>query len=268
MVSRDYRKSAFRSRRNEVEQYRSKLNMTRGAEQVIRQMPHAIWRGNQMASYQAPTLASGFGRLDAQLPHAGWPQSALIELLIQQPGIGEIQLLKPALVNLSSARHRRIAFIQPPHLLHIAAFQSWGISIGQLLWIKTKQASDALWATEQILRNGSCGAVVVWQTHVHSNALRRLHLAAQETATTCWLVRPLLNTQEASPAPLRLALRPASGGIEIDLIKRRGPPSSASFYVLLPDMPAISTNTNFHHAIMDRRTPAITSSRNIPAALV
>jgi protein ImuA len=211
-------------------------DMSSGAAQVVSQMPHAIWRGNQMASYQVATIASGFTRLDAELPHAGWPRSSLIELLIQQPGIGEIQLLKPALVSLS--RSRRIALIQPPHLPQIAAFRSWDIATEQLLWIKTQRTADALWTAEQILRNGSCGAVLLWQTHVRSESLRRLHLAAQESETTFWMVRPIAAAQDASPAPLRLALRPAAGGIEIDVIKRRGPQAAAPFYVRLHDMPA------------------------------
>jgi len=216
-----------------------------GTGQVLNQMRQSIWLGNQMASYQAATLTSGFIRLDAELPNAGWPQSALIELLIQQAGLGEIQLVKPALVNLAR-RGRRIALIQPPHLPQIAAFQAWGISSTQLLWIKSKRATDALWAAEQILRNGSCGAVLLWQTQVHANALRRLHLAAQETATAFWVIRPLANAQHASPSPLRLVLRPAAGGIEIDLIKRRGPPCSAPFYVALPAMPTMPATSTSH----------------------
>ncbi|MCC2666101.1 MAG: imuA [Gammaproteobacteria bacterium] len=243
------------------------IGKEQGTEQVISQMPHAIWRGNQMASYRAPTLTSGFPRLDAELPHAGWPQSALIELLIQQPGIGEIQLLKPVLVSLARSG-RRIALIQPPHLPQMAAFQSWGISTGQLLWIKSKRATDALWAAGQILHNGSCGAVLLWQTYVHSTTLRRLHLAAQETSTTFWMIRPMSNAQDASPASLRLILRPASGGIGIDLIKRRGPPSAAPFYVWLPGMPSLLPQINKHHAIVDRHTPAITASGSITTVLV
>ena len=238
-----------------------------GPEKVISQMPHAIWRGNQMAFYPIATLTSGFPRLDAELPHAGWPYSALTELLILQAGIGEIQLLKPALISQASLTPgRRIAFIQPPHFLQIAAFQSWGLPTGQLIWVNAKCAADALWAAEQILRNGSCGAVVLWQTQVHVNALRRLHLAAQETSTVCWMIRSLANAQDASPAPLRVVLRPASGGIEIDLIKRRGPPSCGPFYLPLPDMPAAPMWSN--HATVDRRPSAIAGSRNIPAILV
>lgn len=36
-------------------------------------------------------------------------------------------------------------------------------------------------------------------------------------------MRPLAAAQDASPAPLRLALRPKPGGLEIEFVKRRGP---------------------------------------------
>jgi hypothetical protein len=45
----------------------------------------------------APTLASGFPALDAELPGAGWPRGALTELLTTRAGIGELSLLQPAL---------------------------------------------------------------------------------------------------------------------------------------------------------------------------
>jgi protein ImuA len=159
----------------------------------------------------------------------------LIELLVQQPGMGELQLLKPALRHI--AQHGRIALIQPPHLPQIAAFNAWGIAIENLLWIKTQRSADALWAAEQILRHGCCGAVLLWQTHVHTNALRRLHLAVQATDTAFWMIRPLALGADASPASLRLALRPDLGGVQVDVIKRRGPRLAAPFYLALPDMP-------------------------------
>jgi len=38
-----------------------------------------------------------FRDLDAELPGGGWPQGQLIELLHDDPGIGELSLLAPAL---------------------------------------------------------------------------------------------------------------------------------------------------------------------------
>ena len=42
-------------------------------------------------------LPSGFDALDAHLPGGGWPRRALTELLLPQPGVGEIRLLADSL---------------------------------------------------------------------------------------------------------------------------------------------------------------------------
>lgn len=224
-----------------------------------------------MASYQAGVTPSMHPSLDAELPNGGWPGSALIELLLQQSGIGEIQLLKPALAAI--ARQRRIALVQPPHLPQLAAWAAWGLPVERLLWIKTERTADALWSAEQILRNGSCGALLFWQTHVRSESLRRLHLAAQSSEIVFWMMRPLTCAQDASPAPLRLGLRPAHGGIGIEVVKRRGPQRVDPFFLPLCDMPAARSPVTSPvflpaYAPVDRRAPAAVGPRNIPAALV
>src|SRR3546814_1948070 len=64
----------------------------------------ALWRASQLARMPGRCVDTGFPALSAQLPGGGWPLGNLIELLIQQPGIGEMQLLRPALSDLSSRR--------------------------------------------------------------------------------------------------------------------------------------------------------------------
>lgn len=244
------------------------------AQALVSQMPHALWRANQMASYHCAVTPSGYLALDHELPNQGWPASTLIELLLQQPGIGEMQLLQPALKSI--ARKRRIALIHPPHLPQIAAWSAWGLPHECLLWIKTARTADALWSAEQILRNGSCGALLIWQTHIRSEALRRLHLAAQSADTVLWMMRPLANAQDSSPAPLRLGLRPARAGIAIDIVKRRGPQfdDALPLFVPLANMPSAPlvqpapTPLGPRHAPVDRRIPAASSSGNISTALV
>ncbi len=181
-----------------------------------------VWRANQLAISRTATCASGFEVFDNELPGRGWPRSALIELLLQQSGIGEMQLLKPVLAGLSKSQ--KIVLVQPPYLPQAMACKSWGIHVNNLLWIKTASTADGLWATEQILKNGCCGAVVVWQTNIRTESLRRLHLAAQSTDTWLWLMRPLTAQMDSSPATLRVALRPAAGGVALNIVKRRGPP--------------------------------------------
>ena len=187
-----------------------------------------------MGSYQAAVTTTGYPVLDQELPNGGWPSASLIELLMQQPGIGEMRLLRPAFQLISGKR--RIALVQPPYMPQIAAWAAWGLPVDSLIWIKTTRSADALWSAEQILRNGSCGALLFWQSHVRTESLRRLHLAAQGTNILFWMMRPLACTEDASPAPLRLALRPAYGGISIDIVKRRGPRRDEPLYVPMDDM--------------------------------
>jgi protein ImuA len=237
---------------------------------TLSSLPHSVWRADQMGSYHAAVTPTGHLALDRELPNGGWPSAVLVELLLQQAGIGEMRLLRPALEVIS--RKRRIALLQPPHLPQIAAWTAWGLPADRLLWIKTARSADALWSAEQILRNGSCGALVFWQQQVRSESLRRLHLAAQGTDLLFWMMRPLVCAQDASPSPLRLALHPAMGGIDIGIVKRRGPHRDESLFLRLDGMPAgpeFSTSTiSPAHAHMDQRAPAAPAARNLPAALV
>jgi protein ImuA len=213
-----------------------------------------------MGSYQAAVIASGHAMLDRELPNGGWPSASLTELLLQQAGIGEMQLLRPALDAIASKR--QIALLQPPHLPQIAAWASWNLPPERLLWIKTARSADALWSAEQILRNGSCGALLFWQAQVRPESLRRLHLAAHGSEIAFWMMRPLASAQDASPAPLRLALRPAQGGIEIGIVKRRGPHRDASLYLPLDGLFA-RTATRIEQSMSGEQRPVMATVRKI-----
>lgn len=233
----------------------------------ISSLSHEVWRANQMGSHQAAVIPTGYRALDEELPDGGWPSAALIELLLPQAGIGEMRLLRPALGAI--AGKRPIALVQPPLLPQVAAWAAWGLPAKQLLWIKTKRSKDALWAAEQVLRNGSCGALLLWQSQIRTESLRRLHLAAQGAQTLFWMLRPIADAQNPSPATLRLALRPAGGGIDIGIIKRRGPQRDDMLFVPLDGLPA-SSSTSFplSHAHLDRYPSALPAARSLPAALV
>jgi protein ImuA len=236
-----------------------------GAASVAAALPD-VWRADQLASCRTSTVATGHALLDRELPDGGWPSRTLIELLPQQPGIGEMRLLLPALRRLGA---RRIALVQPPHLPQAAAWAGDDFPTGHLLWVKSTRSADALWAAEQILRNGTCGALVFWQTHVRQESLRRLHLAAQGSDMVLWMIRPLAAAAEASPAPLRLALRPTAGGICVDLVKRRGPRRDTPLILPLEQLPAgLPSFTEFDHALVDRRSSAAVTAGSLPPALV
>lgn len=219
----------------------------------------SLWRASQLAQASARCVDTGHPTLSSQLPGGGWPTGTLIDLLVQQPGIGELRLLRPALTQVA---RRRIVLLQPPHPPQALALAAMGLQPSQLIWIRSSRSADALWAAEQVLRSGSCGALLLWQNHARSETLRRLHLAAQSGETLFFMLRPLAAAQDASPSPLRLALRPAAGGIEIGFVKRRGPQRDAPLF--LPLTPSLLQR----HAPLDRPLPAPAPARSVQPELV
>ena len=121
----------------------------------------ALWRGGDLGRVTAPSLPTGFAALDAELPGGGWPAAALIEILPQHEGIGELRILGYALARLSN-EGRSLAWIAPPYLPYAPALQAAGIDLARLLFIKTHTLKETLWAMEQALRSHACGAVLAW----------------------------------------------------------------------------------------------------------
>lgn len=196
----------------------------------------SLWRASQLARGSTRCIDTGYTMLSARLPGGGWPTGTLTELLLQQSGIGEMRLLAPALAGIAS---RRVVMLEPPHPPQTIALAALGLAPDHLIWLRSNRTADALWAAEQVLRSGSCGALLFWQAHMRTESLRRLHLAAQHGETLCFMFRPLATAQDASAAPLRLSLRPANGGIDIGFIKRRGPCTGETLFLPL-SVPGVS----------------------------
>ncbi len=56
-----------------------------------------IWRASQLARGRGRVLETGYPELSKELPRGGWPLAALVDLLVQQAGVGELRLLRRAL---------------------------------------------------------------------------------------------------------------------------------------------------------------------------
>lgn len=189
-------------------------------QQNIEDIHPALWRGTQLARSYGRTVDTGYPALSAELPGGGWPAGALIELLVSQSGVGEIRLLRPALISVSK---RPIALLAPPQTPNALGWRYLGLPPDKLLLLNARKTADALWSAEQILKSGSCGALLFWQQHIRGESLRRLVLAAQTSETLFVLLRPLAAAMDSSPATLRLAVRPTDNGVSVDVIKRKGP---------------------------------------------
>jgi hypothetical protein len=88
--------------------------------------------------------------------------------------------------------------------------------------VHPRESNDALWATEQALRAGTCGAVLAWPATANMKRLRRLQLAAETGNALGVLFRPGSVAAENSPAAMRLKLDPAPRGLAVHILKRRG----------------------------------------------
>jgi hypothetical protein len=165
--------------------------------------------------------SSGFAALDALLPGGGWPMGALTELMPTACGIGELQLLLPALRSLTRS-DRHLAWIAPPFPPYAPALALHGIALERLWILRTRDARETLWAAEQALRCPSFGAVLAWPAQAGDKSLRRLQLAAEAGGTLGVLYRPTAAAQSASPAALRLLLQPADDGLVVQFHKVRG----------------------------------------------
>jgi protein ImuA len=183
-----------------------------------------------------------------------------------------MRLLAPALRKVAE---RRIVLLQPPHAPQALGLAALGISPSSLLWLRAERTADALWAAEQVLKSGSCGALLYWpqgnsgagtrMQHIRNDSLRRLHLAAQHGETLFFMMRPLAAAQDASPAPLRLSLQPAPGGLNIGFVKRHGPQRDEPLF--LPMSVTTFIPQPHRHPIPGRVAPVVSAERKNMAYL-
>jgi hypothetical protein len=179
-----------------------------------------IWRRGAEPVSSIRTQASGNASLDALLPGGGWPIGALTEILIENDGLGELQLIVPALAALTRAR-RRVAMITPPYIPYPPALAAAGIDLDHFVQIDASTA-DTHWSAEQCLRAGCCAAVLHWLPQADYKQLRRLQLAAETGNALAFLFRPLEAQQQSTPATLRLKVSHSESGSYIEILKCRG----------------------------------------------
>ena len=198
-------------------------------ENILQQQ--SVWRGAAF-SRSAAVVATGYAALDRELPGGGWPSGALTEILGERKGVGELQVLLPALAALSTAG-KRVVWLAPPHLPYAPALAAAGVDLTNLAVVRAPGRRDALWAAEQVLRAGSCRALLAWVQHASYRELQRLASAAEAGGVFVALFRPREAEREPSPACLRIALEPAAEELALRILKRRGPPAGAPLRVPL-----------------------------------
>jgi hypothetical protein len=184
-----------------------------------------VWKLKDASAATArPVWSTGSSSLDARLPGGGWPTASLIEVLLEDTGLGEVQLFLPALVACQGrAESPWLIWIAPPYEPYAPALAQQGIQLNRLLVVRPPSATEGLWAAEQALSSGVCAAVFLWLKGTDDRWLRRLKLAAEAGGALGVLFRPERHRYESSPATLRLVV--SKGETEaphIDLLKVQG----------------------------------------------
>lgn len=195
-----------------------------------------VWRGGELEQAVHETVPTGYAALDRELPGGGWPLGTLTEVLHDGVGIGEVRFLAAALA--CAARSGRfIAWTHPPYLPYAPALVQAGIPLERCVVIEPAHREDALWAAEQALRSGACGALLLWLANaLHGEGraggsdyawLRRLQLAAQAGRAMAVLFRSTAQERVSTPAHLRVVLARDGDALALRIPKRRGPPLAA-----------------------------------------
>ena len=192
-------------------------------DEILQQ--HPVWLGGPPATF-SPAVSTTYSALDEALPGGGWPTGTLTEILPAREGIGELQLVLPALAALSWAG-KRVVWLAPPHLPYAPALAAAGVNLAHLAVVRAPGRRDALWAAEQILRARSCHALLGWFRRAGYEEMRRLALAAEGSQAWVALFRPHEAARESSPAALRIALDAEGEALSVRILKRRGAPAGA-----------------------------------------
>ncbi|MFC6307210.1 hypothetical protein E2553_37690 [Paraburkholderia dipogonis] len=104
-----------------------------------------LWRASQLGRALGVTVDTGYPALSEQLPGGGWPRGVLVELLLQQGGIGELRLLAPALAKVGN---RPIAMLNPMQTPNAAGLAYVGVPTDKVMMLTPKSTADALWSAE------------------------------------------------------------------------------------------------------------------------
>jgi protein ImuA len=187
-----------------------------------------VHQGFERVADERPGIATSFAVLDAFLPWHGWPTGAMTEIMTHVIGCGELSLILPAMARLTQEK-RQIICIGAPHELFAPALASAGVDPSRVTQINpiasSKKHKENLWSTEQILKTGLPGMVVLWSTiPCASEVLRRLHLAIATYAPETVFIhfRNCACMAQPSPAWLRFGFAADDAEIRLQVLKCRG----------------------------------------------
>ena len=190
-------------------------------DSILHNLPN-VWRAESLSAVRGSAIHTGHAELDAALG-GGWPMPALIELLTDQDGIGELQLLVPILKYFrDEQRTGLVLWLNPPYDLHALALLQHGIDPARHWVGMGLSAKDAAWAMEMGLKSGACDAVIGWLPRATPTVLRRIKLATASAQSFSVIFRPSFAAGSPSPATVRAVLTTQDSQLSLQLLKVQG----------------------------------------------
>lgn len=193
--------------------------MKQALDKILQANP-LLWRGGEISRAKIEGISTGYENLDDILPARGWPVNSLVEVICSRWGMGELQLLLPALMSLSR-QSRRLVWIAPPFVPYAPGLLSQGLAIEQVVVIPVdKVATSTAWTMEKILKTQSCGVAMSWPKRIQDKTIRRLQLAAETGNSLGFLFRTV--ETKSSAAAMRIRINSIPQGLQIEVLKARG----------------------------------------------
>lgn len=190
---------------------------------TLEQIPH-LWRADALTAAAPQCVSSGVDALD-QVLGGGWPVPGLLEVVCDQSGVGELQLLLPLIRTVSMASTaicKPVLWINPPFEPHAIALAQRELDSAQHWCLQNLSVRDAHWAAEQSLRSGACAMLLCWLQDLNMSSLRRLKLAAGAGACIGVLFRSKHAAAQPTPANLRLSFMATAVGLQVEVLKVQG----------------------------------------------
>ena len=185
--------------------------------QLLRETPY-LWRGGERGPISRETMDSGHAALNELLP-GGWPRKSVIEIVVDEWGSGELQVLLPLMADLSCNRSR-LSLVCPPYLPYAPALHNAGIALDRLVIVDSSVSDgDRWWCAEKILRHPECGLMMVWPERPRPESVRRLQSAAEAGNSTGVIFHRGEPVDTA--VSLRLKTHYCPEGISVSLLKSR-----------------------------------------------
>ncbi|WP_250658610.1 translesion DNA synthesis-associated protein ImuA [Alkalimarinus coralli] len=192
-----------------------------------------VWKGHQTQPKQN-TQSCGYPILDEKLA-GGFPATGVVN--IRSPlGIGELRVLMGTL----STQSRLLVFINPPGSICAEFFYHQGYDLKKLLIINSRRKNEALWAAEQCLKSGACGAVLLWQNVQEIHQIKRFQMACEEGDCVQFIMSPPTQNITSLPVSLNMQLTPHTQGLGVSITKRKGGRAIPEFALdMSADWPAL-----------------------------